>query len=257
MLPPYYARRCGHDSPSRPLFSYFTLAHARACEYNCAKRDYKRNRGTGGPAGSRRKILVTHRACESIVIFLVLSVSVPPRRCCCELSTCSRYRARGRTIDTVIYCSCARDAEIESYIQSGEFIAEVGLSFLPCQLMIHLGTASLRARHACPALAIRTAKLVKASRSFLVLFMSIWRLGELICMLRKKCCCANKICRQRCKWRQFCLYSIATLLKLIHTERCLNNLNINFSNVAVESRRFSTITAAATAFFLCTNPEYM
>jgi len=95
ILPSHYTRRCSHDSPSRFLFSYLTLAHARTYEYNCAKHDYKRrNRRTG----SRRKIL--ERACVRghRAIFLHLSVVAAAFRLA---------RCRGRTIDTVIYCCCA------------------------------------------------------------------------------------------------------------------------------------------------------
>lgn len=108
ITPPHYIR---HDIAFRFLFSYFSPAPT--CEYNCAKRDYKRSEGTG-------KILErTHVRSLSLSSSLSIVAALD-----------SLYRTRGRTIDMVIYRPCAI-AKIESYIyvQSGGFIAEVGLYY--------------------------------------------------------------------------------------------------------------------------------
>jgi len=105
ILPSHYVRRCSHDSPSRFLFSYLTLAHARTYKYNCAKRDYKRrNRRTRAGRFSKGC------ACIATKIFLHLSVVAAA----CKLSTCSMQNlgADNRYDDILLL----HDAKIKSYI---------------------------------------------------------------------------------------------------------------------------------------------
>jgi len=104
----YYARHCSRDSLPRSPLSYFTLAHARA-RRNCAKRDYAEKR-RNGRVGRFSKDQMRYGN-----LSLSLSLSLSPSSSFSSLIlTWLARRARGRTIDTLIYrrCTTRRDPEL-------------------------------------------------------------------------------------------------------------------------------------------------
>lgn len=136
ILPSHYTRRYSHDSPSVSVLVPYSRPRTHT---SITARNAIICGGTGGPR-------ILERACVRDG-HSDLSSSLR-RGWCLQALDSLDCRTWGRTIDTVIYRRCAMQIAIESYIQCGVFIAEMGLLFLPRRLMIHLGTAGPWARHA-------------------------------------------------------------------------------------------------------------
>lgn len=167
---------CSHTLPSP------TRSHARACEYNCAKRDYGRNREERrGPAGSiapeDSRNIMRVRLQRSFSFPLSLSFSLSLSKLLRALDLCSRYRARGRTIDTVIYCSCAMRRSRVIY-KAANLSQRWAFASLANDSSGNSGPLS--AKRTRPVLVIHTSQ--RRSRP-LGNLISDWRLRGLICIV--------------------------------------------------------------------------